>query len=273
MISGSSPVYAYSACPPVSSSNGSAKPESSKGLTKELFATIARMATHLRTLLEAIVANPEERISRLSLLPAWERKRVVVDWNGTRTSFGRLSSFSERFARHAQRRPEAIAVSAGSVRLNYRELARRASAIADRLASEGTGPEVVVILLAERDVDFLAAMIAVQQAGGAFLPLDPTLPAARLAQIIRHSRTPLVLAGQACAATLEKALSGIRAPGGPQVLSLSELTQAVARDPGCPVRPAPSNLASYSGRALRAFMFGRRIHENVSGAQARLRLR
>ena len=33
-------------------------------------ATIARMAAHLRTLLEAIVANPEERISRLSLLPA-----------------------------------------------------------------------------------------------------------------------------------------------------------------------------------------------------------
>ena len=51
-------------------------------------------------------------------------------------------------------------------------------------------------MLAERGVDFLAAMIALQRAGGAFLPLDPTFPAARLAQIVQHSRTPLVLAGQ-----------------------------------------------------------------------------
>ena len=68
-------------------------------------------------------------------------------------------------------------MSAGRVRLSYRELARRSSAIADRLAEEGVGPDVLVILLAERGVDFLAAMIAVQRAGGAFLPLDPAIPA------------------------------------------------------------------------------------------------
>ena len=97
-------------------------------------ATIARMAAHLRTLLEAIVANPEERISRLPLLPAGERRQVLVDWNDTQTSFRRLGTFSERFARQAERTPDAMAVSAGRVRLSYRELARRSSAIADRLA-------------------------------------------------------------------------------------------------------------------------------------------
>ena len=206
-------------------------------------ATMARMAVHLQTLLEAIVANPEERISRLPLLPAGERRRVLIDWNDTQTSFRRLGTFSERFARQAERTPDAIAVSAGRVRLSYRELARRGSAMADRLVMEGVGPDVVVILLAERGVDLLAAMIAVQRAGGAFLPLDPTIPAARLAQIIQHSRTPLVLAGQGCAAVLEKALSGMPARGRPQVLSLAELTQAPPRDPASPVRPAPSSLA------------------------------
>ena len=56
-----------------------------------------------------------------------------------------------------------------------------------------SGRDEVVILLAERGVDFLAAMIAVQRAGGAFLPLDPTIPAARLAQIIQHSGARVVL--------------------------------------------------------------------------------
>src|SRR5262249_5514725 len=206
-------------------------------------ATMARMAAHLRTLLKEIVANPEERISRLPLMPTWERKRVLIDWNDTHISFGRRGCFSERFARQVRRAREAIAVSGGRVRHSSRELARQSWAIADRLTIEGVGPDVVVILLAERGVDFLTAMIAVQRAGGAFLPVEPTIPAARLAQIIRHCRTPLVLAGQGCAAVLEKALSGMPARGRPQVLSLAELTQAEPRDIAFPVWPAASSLA------------------------------
>jgi amino acid adenylation domain-containing protein len=206
-------------------------------------ATMARMAAHLRTLLKGIVANPEERISRLPLMPTWERKKVLIDWNDTHISFGRPGCFSERFARQVKRTPEAIAVSAGRVRHSYQELARQSWAIADRLAIEGVGPDVVVILLAERGVDFLTAMIAVQRAGGAFLPVDPTIPAARLAQIIHHSRTPLVLAGQSYAAVLEKALSKMPARGRPQVVSLAELTQAEPQDIAFPARPAASSLA------------------------------
>lgn len=204
--------------------------------------TIARLATHLRTLLDAIVADPEERISRLPLLPAAERKRVLIDWNDTQRRF-RRTTFSERFARQAERAPEAVAVSAGPVRLSYRELARRGSVVADRLVREGVAPDVVVVLLAERGVDFLGAMVAVQRAGGAFLPLDPTIPAARLTQIIQHSRTPLLVAGPTCAALIEKALSAMPIRERPQVLSLAELTQATPRDPAYSVRSAPSSLA------------------------------
>jgi amino acid adenylation domain-containing protein len=206
-------------------------------------ATMARTAAHLHTLLEAIVANPEERISRLPLLPAEERRRTLVDWNDTRTRFRRLGTFYERFARQVERAPEAIAVSAGHLQLSYRELARRSSAIGYRLAMEGVGPEVVVILLAERGVDFLAAMIAVQRAGGAFLPLDPTIPAARLAQIIQHSRTGLVLVEQGGVAVLKKALSGMAARARPRVLSLAALSRALPRRAVAPLRPAPSNLS------------------------------
>jgi amino acid adenylation domain-containing protein len=206
-------------------------------------ATVARMAAHLGTLLEAIVANPGERISRLSLLPAEERGRLLFDWNDTASSFGRPDTFSQRFTRQAERTPNAIAVSDGRVRLSYRELARRSAAIADRLALEGVGRDVVVVLLAERNVDFLAAMIAVQQVGGAFLLLDPAFPAGRLAQIIRHSGTPLVLAGQGCATVLEYALAGLPARARPEILGLEQLAQATPRDAGHRLRARPSSLA------------------------------
>src|SRR5262249_25619549 len=80
------------------------------------------------------------------------------------------------FARQAERTPDAVAVSAGGVRLTYRELARRGSAVAGRLAAEHVGPDTVVILLAERGADFLSAMIGVQRSGRAVLPPDPTNP-------------------------------------------------------------------------------------------------
>src|SRR4051812_7702478 len=155
--------------------------------------TMGRLAAQLQTLLEAIVADPGERISRLSLLPAAERSRVISRWNDTGTRFPGPGTLSERFASQVARMPNAIAVSAGRTRLSYRELARRVSAIAGRLLEEDVGPDAVVILLADRGADFLAAMLAVQRAGAAFLPLTPAIPAARLAQIIQHSRTPLVL--------------------------------------------------------------------------------
>ena len=206
-------------------------------------ATIARMAAHLRTLLEAIVADPDDRISRLNLLPARERTRLLVDWNDTRTGRGRRGSFCQRFVRQAEQTPDATAVSSPHGRLSYRELARRASAIAGRLAREGVGPDVVVVLLAERSVDFLAAMIAVQWAGGAFLPLDPAAPAARLARIIEHSGAPLVLADNHSAVAVDAALARMPTRTRPRVLSLEDLARDSSRARFRPVRAPPSRLA------------------------------
>ena len=177
------------------------------------------------------------------MLGPGESKQILVDWNETQSNFGPHITLSERFAKQAERTPDAIAVSARQVRLSYRELAHRGSSLADRLTTCGVGPNVVVILLAERGPDLLAAMIAVHRAGGAFLSLDPAIPPARLAQIIQHSRTPLVLIGEGCAATLQKALAGMPRGRRPQIL---RLLNAIRRAPPAriaAVRPAPSSLA------------------------------
>jgi amino acid adenylation domain-containing protein len=206
-------------------------------------ATIARMAAHFRVLLEEIVANPEERISRLPLLPVSERRRVLTEWNGRRADFSRRGSFSQSFARQLARTPEAAAVSVGEARFSYRDLARRGSAIAHRLGREGVGPEIVVALLAERDVHLLSAIIGVQRVGGAFLCLEPTLPAARLAKTAQSSGAPLLLVGPGCAAALEKVLAQMPPHARPRVLMLEDLIESRPSRPGRAARPAPSSLA------------------------------
>ena len=206
-------------------------------------ATIARLAAHFRVLLEEIVANPEERISRFPLLPISERRSLLTGWNGRRADFSRRGSFSLSFARQLARTPEAAAVSVGQARFSYRDLARRSSAVAYRLAREGVGPEVVVAVLAERDVHLLSAIIGVQRVGGAFLCLEPTLPAARLAKTVQSSGAPLLLVGPGCAAVLEKVLAQLPSRAGPRVLMLEDLIESRPSRPGRTAQPAPSSLA------------------------------
>ena len=119
------------------------------------------------------------------------------------------------------------------------------SAIAERLAFAGAGGEAVIGLLAQRGVNFAAAMTAMQQAGAVLLPLDPALPALRLAQMIEHSRTGLVLVGRGCGGVLKRALSGIAAAARPCVLNLEEAASAHPREIDRAVAISPSRLATY----------------------------
>lgn len=159
--------------------------------------TIESMAAQFRTLLKAVIANPEQRISRLPLLTEAERRQLLAEGRGVPANFTARGNLSERFDRQAKKTPNAIAVSDGCISLSYRELARRSQAIARWLAREGAGPETVVALLAERGPDLLAAMIAVQRVGAVFLNLDPEQPPARLATILGSSCASMLLTGRA----------------------------------------------------------------------------
>ncbi|WP_157095894.1 condensation domain-containing protein, partial [Bradyrhizobium sp. AT1] len=150
-------------------------------------ATIEAMAAQFKSLLKAVIADPEQRISRLPLLTEAERRQLLATGRGVPANFTTSGNLSERFDRQARTTPNAIAVTDGRASLSYRELARRSQAIARLLVREGIGPESVVALLADRGPDLLAAMIGVQRAGAAFLNLDPDQPPARLTTILGSS--------------------------------------------------------------------------------------
>ena len=162
------------------------------------------MADQFKTLLKAVIADPEQRISRLPLLTEAERR--LLPTKGRPANFTTRGNLCERFERQAKKTPNAVAISDGRLSLSYRELARRSQAIARWLAREGVGAETVVALLADRGPDLLAAMIAVQRAGAAFLNLDPEQPPARLATILGSSCAPMLLTGRAQSAMVDALL-------------------------------------------------------------------
>ena len=201
--------------------------------------TIEGMANQFKTLLKAVIANPEQRISRLPLLTARERRQLLT--RGRSADFATRGNLCERFERQAKKTPNSVAISDGLISLSYRELARRSQAVARWLAHEGVGTETVVALLTDRGPDLLAAMIAVQRVGAAFLNLDPEQPPARLATILGSSCASVLLTGRAQSAVVDTLLERLVKP-----IRIAELDDAIAGEstkPGRPARRADSSLA------------------------------
>ena len=155
-------------------------------------ASIERMTAHFQTMLEAIVAEPEQKVSRLPMLSAAEQ-RQFAKWNSTETSYPRESCMHELVEAQVAQTPNAVAVEHASVSLTYLELNQRANQLAHFLAKRGIGPESKVGICLRRSLELPVALLAVLKAGAACVPLDPAYPKERLTYMLEDSQTPLVL--------------------------------------------------------------------------------
>ncbi len=164
-------------------------------------ATIARMASHMRVLAEAVAEQPDLPLSQLPLLTEDESVTLRA-WNATAAPYPEQFCIHQLFERRAREAAEASALVCGDVTLSYGELDRRANQLAHYLQSLGVGPEFLVGLFVERSVEMVVGLIAILKAGGAYLPLDPNYPAERLAFMMQDASVDVVLTQQRMASRL-----------------------------------------------------------------------
>ncbi|WP_369197883.1 non-ribosomal peptide synthase/polyketide synthase [Streptomyces djakartensis] len=155
-------------------------------------ATAARMADQLLRTLDGAAAGPDRPLGALPLLSPEQERQVTRDWNATARPVPE-ETLPELFARQAARTPQAIALVAGDVRLDYATLDARADRLARHLVSRGAGPERLVALRLPRTADMIVAILAVWKAGAGYLPLDPALPEERVRFLLDDARPALVL--------------------------------------------------------------------------------
>jgi len=154
--------------------------------------TVHRMLDHYQTILEAITENPAERVSLLPILTAAERRRVLVEWNDTRTDYPR-TCVHRLFEEQVLRTPDAIALVYEDRQLTYAELNTAANRLAHALRNLGVVPNVMVGLCIERSVEMVVGLLAILKAGGAYAPLDPVYPKERLAFMLDDLQAPVLL--------------------------------------------------------------------------------
>ena len=155
--------------------------------------TIERMIGHFQTLLEGIVANPDQLISTLPLLTEAERHQLLVEWNDTAAEYPKDSCIHELFEAQVERTPDAIAAEFEGKRLSYRELNSRANQLAHYLRRLGVGPESLVGICIERSLEMIVGLLGILKAGGAYVPLDPAYPRERLRFMLEDAQVSVLL--------------------------------------------------------------------------------
>ena len=170
----------------------------------DLFApdTITRMIDHFERLLDGAADDPDRPISALALLAEDEHDRLLDGWNATDTPYPGDVSAARLFEAQAARTPDAVALELGDERLTYRQVDRRANAIAHRLHELGLAPCGVVGVCLERSLALPVALLAIHKAGGAFLPLDAAYPAERLAFMLADAAPAMLLSAKPLIARL-----------------------------------------------------------------------
>ena len=199
-------------------------------------ATIARMAEHLRTLLEGAVANPEQRLEALPLLTEQDRANALVAWNATAAPYPEDTCLQDPVEAQVKRTPDATAVVFGDRRLTYRDVNRRANHLARRLRKSGAKPNTLVAVVLDKGWEQVVAVLAILKSGAAYVPIDPKQPADRVRHLLEH--------GQVQAALTRRELDGVVPwPPGVERLYVEEAPSEAADDADLPRVNRPSDLA------------------------------
>ena len=155
--------------------------------------TIERSVGHLEELLMDIVANPDKKLSKLSILPRAEKQRIMEDFNDTTADFPDDLLIHQLIEARVKETPDATAVVFQDAPLTYRALNDRANRTAHYLKKLGVGPDVLVGLYMERSFEMITGLLGILKAGGAYVPLDPSYPADRIAYIMEDTNAPIIL--------------------------------------------------------------------------------
>ncbi|WP_431949023.1 non-ribosomal peptide synthetase [Actinacidiphila sp. bgisy167] len=168
----------------------------------------ARVAGYHLAALARIAADLDAEHTRGSLLSAEENRLQLHKMAGPRRKLPDRR-MHELFEERARAHPEAVAAVHGDRRWTYGELNARANRLAHALLARGLRREDVVAVVTERNLDWLAAVLAVFKAGGAYLPIEPHFPAGRIRTTLARAECRLVLTEHGSTATLDEALSAL----------------------------------------------------------------
>jgi amino acid adenylation domain-containing protein len=154
---------------------------------------MTRVLGHMRTVLETIASNPNQRVGDLPLLTETERAELLETWNDTTRNYNATDCVHRLFEEQARLRPDALAVSSPDVQITYQQLNEQANRVAHQLRGLGVQPEACVGICMARSVQNIVGLLGILKAGAAYVPLDPAHPRERLEFMISDAHLQVLV--------------------------------------------------------------------------------
>ena len=147
-------------------------------------ATIEQMAQHFQQLLQAAISQPEQPIEQLAMLSGSEQQQRILHGH---TQPAAEKTIIELFEQQAEKHPQHVAVKQGEDSLSFAELNRQANQLAHYLITQGVKPGDYIGLCFPPCLELAVALLATVKAGAAYVPMDPSYPAERLAYMVENA--------------------------------------------------------------------------------------
>ncbi|WP_459480611.1 amino acid adenylation domain-containing protein [Clostridium saccharoperbutylacetonicum] len=145
---------------------------------------IQEMITNYKEMLNSFVDQGKQKIKINELFKGSKENAELIESNEIIEEF---ESFPELFKKQVIKQPKSIAAIFHNEKLTYEELYNESIKLAGYLKTKGVKKGELVGILLERSIDLLVSLIAVQMAGGAYIPLDPTYPKDRIEHMFTQS--------------------------------------------------------------------------------------
>ncbi|UCH95064.1 MAG: amino acid adenylation domain-containing protein [Candidatus Aminicenantes bacterium] len=173
---------------------------------------ISEFIRHYQVLLESIIQEPDQPVSRLNMLSPEERHRLLVEWNQTRDHYPENKTIHKLFEEQAERTPDNIALvgqctgreaqreeakrctlCAVHCAITYKKLNEKSNQLAILLKEKGVKPDTIAAIMLNRSVEMIIGLVGILKANGAYLPIDPGYPQERIHYILKDSGAEILL--------------------------------------------------------------------------------
>ena len=155
---------------------------------------VERLMIHFKQLLNALLLNPTEKLSRLEFLNNEERTELLHSFNATKVEYPKDKTIVDLFEEQVAKTPDAIAVVFKDIKLTYRRLNELSNQLADYLRQEYciSSDDLVGVKL-DRSQWLIVSILGVLKAGGAYVPIDVEYPQERINYLERESNCKVII--------------------------------------------------------------------------------
>ncbi|GAA0136027.1 hypothetical protein YSY43_28670 [Paenibacillus sp. YSY-4.3] len=150
----------------------------------------------IRQMVDQVLRNPDVSIYELEMVASDHREHILALGNAYTADISHSEScIQDKFTFQAKKTPDQIAIiyGDGDTAVTYRQLDEKINRLAKWLRRNGVGQNSIVALYMNRSIEAVIAVLGVLKSGGAFLPVDPSLPPERIQYMLDDSRPELIV--------------------------------------------------------------------------------